>query len=466
MDKQEAHETMDSIQQRLTEYATGFSYENLTPEALFAGKLRIIDIFGVLIGGFFTEGSAMARKLAATMPQHDGATVIGTRMKTTPDMAAFVNGTTARYIEMSDTYHWPGSAGGHPSDMITPIFAAAEHAGASGREFIENVVLGYEIYLRISDVFPNRDFDHTNFCCLGTAIAAARLLKLSPQQIAQCISMAVVPNNSLRQARTGHQTMWRAAATGQAGRAGVFAAMLAQVGMEGATQPFEGKAGWCDFVARKRFELKTFGGNGTPFKITDTRLKFHASSGNTIAPIIAAEKVAALCNIKNIERVLVEVNAKTMGISGAGEQNTNPRSRESADHSVPFLVAAALKDGTVTPRTLNDAGLWNPEVRALMKKIEVSTDDEFTRAAARTPVENCARVTVVTTGGERLVGECSGTKKHKSSPAEDEAAVIEKFRTLAEDVLGVQRTNAVLERLRNLEDIKDVAALPAAFVFV
>lgn len=464
--EQGVHKAVDSIQQRLTEYAVDFSYDTLTPEAIHAAKVRIIDSFAVLMGGFFTEGSFMARNMAASMPQPDGATIIGTRMKTTLDMAAFVNGTTARYIEMSDTYHWPGSAGGHPSDVVTPILAVAEHTGASGHEFIANIVLAYEIYLRISDVFPNLDFDHTNFCCLSTAIAAAKLLKLTPQQLSHCISLAVVPNNSLRQARTGHQTMWRAAATGQAGRSGVFAALLAQAGMEGPHLPFEGKAGWCDHVARKRFTLDTLGGNATRFKIFDTRLKFHSSSGNTIAPILAAEKVAPLRNIKDVERILVEVNKKTMGISGAGEHNVNPGSRESADHSVPFLVAATLKDGTVTPRSFNDFSLWNPEVRALMKKIEVTENDEFTRASERVPVENCARVIVVTTSGERLVGESSSAKKSKSAHADDDAKIVEKFRGLSEDYLGAKRVNAILECLWKLEDLKDVAVLPASFVIV
>src|SRR4030095_11998288 len=101
-------------------------------------------------------------------------------------------------------------------------------------DFITAVVLGYEIYLRFSDVFPNRDFDHTNFCCIGTAVAAGKLFGLGPEQLSQCISMAAVPNVSLRQARMGHQSIWRAAASGQAGRAGGFAAPLARAGRDGA----------------------------------------------------------------------------------------------------------------------------------------------------------------------------------------------------------------------------------------
>src|SRR3990172_5570407 len=115
------NEPVDSIQQRLTSYACDLNYDGLSPEAIHVAKVRVIDNLGAPIGGFFGEPCRIARDLAAQMPNPDGATVIGTRMKTTPDMAAFANATTARYAEMNDSYHWPGSFGGHPSDVVTPV---------------------------------------------------------------------------------------------------------------------------------------------------------------------------------------------------------------------------------------------------------------------------------------------------------------------------------------------------------
>src|SRR5262249_6780219 len=151
------------------------------------------------------------------------------------------------------------------------------HAGASGRDFIAAIVLAYEVFIRISDVVHCEDFDNTNFCGLASAVAAARLFGLDHEQTAHAISMAVVPNNILRQARLGNITMYKGTVAGVAGRAGVFAAMLARAGMEGPHLPFEGKAGWCDHVARGRFSLDTFGGKGgEPFKIIYTGLKARA----------------------------------------------------------------------------------------------------------------------------------------------------------------------------------------------
>ena len=223
--KNNVNKAVDSIQQRLTSYACGLKYEDIPADVVHTAKVRVIDTLGALMAGFFGEPCFIARNVAAEMPDPNGATVIGTRMKTTPDMAAFVNATTSRYAEINDNYHWPGSFHGHASDTVTPVLAVAELTQAGGRDFITGVILAYEVYLRFSDVFNNQGFDISNFCCLSTAMAGAKLLGLTPEQLSHAISMAVVPNVSLKQVRIGHQSMFKAAATGQAGRAGVFAAM-------------------------------------------------------------------------------------------------------------------------------------------------------------------------------------------------------------------------------------------------
>ena len=457
------NKAVDSIQERLTSYASQLDYSGLSADAIHVTKVRVIDTLGALIAGFFAEPSRIARNLAAQMPNAAGATVIGARIKTTPDMAAFVNSTTARYIELTDSYHWPGSFGGHPSDVITSVLAAGEHAGINGREFITGVVLAYEVYLRISDVFHNTAFDHTNFACLGSAVGAGKVLGLSPSQLSHCISMAAVPNVILAQLRKGHLSMFKAAASGQAGRAGVFAAMLARAGMEGPHLPFEGKAGWCDHVALKRFSFDAMGGNGGSFKILDTSIKLRPSAGTTHAALLAAEKVAPLRDFKNVKQVTVEVYKFAYDQVGSGEHRWNPDSKETADHSIPYLVGVALMDGTVTPRSFNDSHLWNPELRALMQKIQVVENAEFTKAYQRKPVEHRARVTIVTGNGEHLVEESGGETDGLATPKSDEQ-VVEKFRGLTEEFLGAKQVNAIVERIWHLDEAENVAVIPPMFV--
>ena len=457
---------IDHIQESIARYAHGLRYEDFTADAVHAAKVRIIDTIGALLGGFFDESSRLARDVAAETPATD-ATIIGTRIKTTSGMAAFANGTASRCVEMNDYARKPGGRNGHPSDVVMPVFAAAEHMQVSGRDYITAVILAYEVYMRFADAVSDTAFDSVNFCSLGTAVAAGKLWGLSHERLAHCISIAAVANNELGQTRTGRLSMWKAVATGEAGRAGVFAASLARKGMEGPYLPFEGKNGWCKQVAHKQVTLDPMGGKGVRFGVQNSLLKPRAACFHTLASILAAEKVAPRLKdvVKEVTHINVEVyKYKERADAGVSEPGWwDPESREVADHSVPYTVAATLMDGTVTPRSFDDAHLWNPELRALLNKIEVVENKEFTAAYGRSPVQHCSRVTVTTRSGERIVGESGGLHGGLAEPWSD-AAVADKFRTLSEDFLGAKRANAALDLLWSLEDMKDVSAIPPAFI--
>ena len=195
--------------------------------------------------------------MAAGYLAPDGATILGTCIKTTVDMAALVNATTARYIKANDVYarYKPGYMHGHPSDVIMPLLGVAEHTHASGRECLTAIVLAYEIYLGLCDAVRNGGFDPAGFGCIAVAAGAGRLLGLNLEQLSHAIANAAVPNVMLKQVRTDHLTPWKAHAAGYAGKAGVFAAQLARAGAVGPHLPFEGESGWCAHVAGQRFSL-------------------------------------------------------------------------------------------------------------------------------------------------------------------------------------------------------------------
>ena len=466
-----SEDRFDAIQDRLARYAAQMDFAALDAATIHAAKVRIVDTLAAAVGGYGDEPCRIARELAADMPTPNGSTLLGTGIRVTPDAAAFVNATAARSAEMNDVYHRPGSRNGHPSDVIMPLLAIAEHARASGPQLIAAVVLAYEVYLRFADAALNKSFDAANFCCLGTAAGAGRLLELDPAALAHCISLAAIPNNALNQTRTGQLTMWKSAAAGQAGRAGVFAALLAAKGMEGPYLPFVGKHGWCNHIARDAIALAELGGEGTPFKIHESFVKPRAACLHTLAPILAAEKVAARVKgaLDDIERVTVEVyqaKERSLGAESntqsGGEHHWNPRSRETADHSIPYCVAATLVDGTVTPRSFDDAHLRDPVLRTLLSKVELREHDEFTSAYERTPVQYRSCVTAVSKRGERFVGETGGAHGDLSD-AMSEAEVSQKFQALVEPVLGADGTRRVLDALWHLEDSRDVSRIPPMF---
>ena len=245
----------------------------------------------------------------------------------------------------------------------------------------------------------------------------------------------------------------------------MFAALLAKAGMRGPNMPFAGKAGWSDHVARRPVTLQAFGGAGAPFKIHDTLIKPRASCATTISSILAAENAAAqLPAIEAIEKVKVEVYERAKIGMGTGEHHWNPDSRETADHSIPYVVAAALIDKRLTPASFANERLWSQEVRTLLPKIEVVADPEFTEAYDRVPVEHRTRVTVVLRNGEHLSGYAGGEAGDLSQNRSD-AEIEEKFRALTHHALTRQGADTALAMLWRLDATPDMAAIPGLFRF-
>ena len=454
----------DALRERIADYAMSLRFDDLDADTVHDTTLRFVDTVGALLGGFDGNPCVIARSLAEQVAVPSGATVLGTTLSTTPDLAAFANGTTSRYAELNDVYHWPGSAGGHPSDVVMPVFAAAEYGHASGRQLIVGIVLAYEIYLRFADATRIPGFDSATFVAIGSAVGAGSVLGLDATEMRNCISLAVLPNNALRQARTGHLSMWKAAAAGQAARGGVFAALLAKAGMQGPELPFEGTGGWLNAVARGPVVLDDFGGNGVRFKVRDTLIKPRASCATTISSILAAEHAyAAAGGPVEVELVLVETYRRAKEGMGTGEHHWNPSTRETADHSIPYVVSATLLDGTVGPTQFDPAHLANPRLRRILERVEVVEVPQFTEAYENHPVRHRTRVTVRTADGRTFTGESGGHLGDLSNPPSD-ADVTAKFHGVAKPRLGADQAERAAVTLWALAAIDDVAALPAELV--
>ncbi len=456
--------TVDSLQQQLTDQAFAFDASRLSEEAMLQVKLRIVDTLGALIAGQTGEAAHTARELVLQMsgpggPGAGGATIMGTQFKASPEMAAFVNAITARSAEMMDVYHYPGAFGGHPSDVVMPTFAAAEHVHASGRELITAVALAYEVFLSFSNVFRNNGFDDTNFGCIATAISASKLWRLSREQMSHAIAMAVVPNVALKQVRTDELTAWKVVATGHAGRAGLFAAMLAKQGLEGPSLPFEGKAGWLDHVARERLVLPTLGGGAVPLKILDTRIKMRPCAGETISSVLAAEMLhGKLGDLGTVRSVEVELYKRALERAATGEHHWSPKGRDAVANAIPYLIATALREGGIRLDSFDEAHLMNADTRALMQKITFVENPEFTKTY---PHDHRTRIVVTLADGRQVTGESGGGDDDLSSP-KTQAQIGEKFLSLTGDFLGRERATGLLERLWDLDKMADVADIPRA----
>jgi 2-methylcitrate dehydratase len=453
----------DAAQARIAAYAHGLRFDALPEEVVHGAKVRLIDTLGVLMGGFPGEPCSIARSVAAAQPMANGATVIGTRMRTTAEMAGFVNGTTLRFLDMNDNYNWPGSAHGHPSDALAAVLAAAEVAGANGRDLISAVVLAYEVFLRTSDMFRNQSMDTANLTCLASAVAAARLYGLDMEGIEQAISMAVVPNIILKQVRRGRKSMFKAVATGHAARAGVFSADLARAGMTGPDMPFDGEAGWYANAAHGRFDDIAWGGEGGEFRILLSGIKLRPANAGSIAAILAAERIAPISTFEEIKRVTVAVSAYTRRAVGSGPVPWAPDTREIADHSIPYLVATTLLDGTVDIGSFEPHKLRDARMRAMLPNIEVVEDAGYTRAYNDTPPRELARVTVLMADGTRREGLSEDSSDGLNEKRSD-TQIERKFRALAEPHIGAAQVKIVLDLLWHAEELPNLSSVLEALV--
>lgn len=447
----------DAVQERLVVQTLGLGAQPLADAPLHAAKGRILDTIGALYAGFDGPPCRIARAAAKTLYQADGATIAGTADRSTIDFAAFVNGTTARFAELNDTHHVAGKPGLHASDTILPLLAVAEYRHSSGSEYATAVAVAYQISIELLHGTDAGLLDTTNYVAFGTAAGAAVLLDLSAEQLRHCFSLAAVSSNAPARVRLGDASMWKAAASGEAGRRGVQAALLAAHGMEGPSEPFSGTAGWLALTGSSedawRDRIDTASG------IETTIIKPRGACGKTIPAILAAEKVhPQLAGRGAVERVLVETYRDAKLRNGTGAHHWQPTSRETADHSIPYVVAAALVDGTVGPPQFDPRHLADPELAALVQTVQVAEEPEFTKLYEGTPCVHRTRVTVSTADGAELVGESGGDYGEISDPM-SEAELETKFHGLVEGRLGAERSRRLAATLWQLEQMGDVADL-------
>jgi 2-methylcitrate dehydratase len=249
--------------------------------------------------------------------------------------------------------------------------------------------------------------------------------------------------------------MWKGCATAAAVRTGLFAAELAADGMTGPGDPFEARDGLWHHLAIEAPLWGPFGGGAEPFRITSTTFKAYPAVVHTQGPIGLMLELRQQIAAKDVASVHVATYGEAVRRTAAETQKWDPETRETADHSMPYLIAVALQDGAITPATFAPARIKDAALRPIIKKLTVVEDPDFTR---RYPVESCSRVEVTTTDGRRLTAETSHPKGNYRNPLTD-ADVEKKFYGLASTALEAARSERVLAEAWNLEKAATIEPL-------
>jgi 2-methylcitrate dehydratase len=444
----------DRITRLLAGYASSVAAKGLADETVHEVKRRVLDSIGVAMAALDGDAPTAARAYAADVPDPNGATVWGSALRASPEVAGFANGILVRYLDFNDTYLSKEPL--HPSDVIAPLMALAEWRDRPSADLLAAIAAAYEVSVTLCDAASLRahGWDHVNYIGIGVACAAGRLLQLPPERIEQAVSIATVPHAAMRETRAGELSMWKGAAAANAARDALFATLLAEKGMTGPARPFEGEMGFVrqlldgeafDEEALSRLEAKA-----PPRRILDTHIKYwpveyHAQSAVDAALQFPAGLLRDADRIKSIE---IDTFDAAYQIIAKDPEKWDPKTRETADHSLQYIVVAALLDGEVTRRTFEPERFRDPRILGILKnRVTVREDPEL---SAGYPEGIPNRITVTTTGEDREVREVRHPRGHARNPMTDEE-VVAKFRTNAEGRLDAARAASVERLVWDLE---------------
>src|SRR5437762_4244034 len=368
---------MDNLAHRLARYANNLRFEDLPEKTVHEVKRRFIDSLGCAMGAISGEPARIARILACTVRSTPSASVIGTRHESSPEWAAFSNGVHFRYLDYTDPYLSLEPA--HPSDNIAAVLAAGEPARAHGRDIITATALAYEVQCRLCDAasIRARGWDHVTYGAFSTALACARLMKLDPEKTRHAVNIAGVACAAMRQSRAGELSHWKGVAFADAARRGVYSALLARSGMTGPAPIFEGQMG---FEKQLGVSLGDVGEKfkGAPAMILNTSIKYWPAEYHSQSAIEAALSLRKeIGDPAKVKSMTIESHDASVDIIGSEPEKWKPATRETADHSLPYITAIALIDGEVTDKQFDRERFSHPSVWKFLENVKVERNSEL-----------------------------------------------------------------------------------------
>ena len=447
---------MDATTEKLVDYTMGVRYEDLPVKTVMATKQRILDTLGCVAGAYDHPVSVSARRLAQRYSMDTDATILGGPVGVAPEMAAFANSTMLRLLDLSDTYRV--QSGGHPSDILGAILAAAEMGDGDGKSLITAVAVGYEIYCSCCDAadLNGKGWDQPVYGVVASALAAGKLMGLDRAQMGHATAMAITPNLATLQTRSGELSNWKGCAGANAARNGLFAAILAEEGFTGPDQPIEGKFGLWDMVEAFEWPLEI---GKPPYRIANSHVKCFPVCYHGQTAVWTALEMRDRFELEDIEAVKIDTYAVAKGLLADAPSRWAPQTPETADHSLPYVVSLALRDGGIGLDSYDDDKLFDPDLAELMQRISVEAPDEMTDAYPQT---SPSRITVRLKDGSETQNGLTYPKGHNQAPMSD-AEIASKFRGLFTVYRDEVSADVMIELIGRLDTVPDIEAVFEAF---
>jgi len=423
-------------------------FEQLSDNAQKQLKIRLLDSLGTAIGAMEGPPVQAIRQMIDDLGGTKSSTLIGGG-QTAPDRAALCNSALVRYLDFNDSYLAKGETC-HPSDNIGSILAAGETTDLSGKDFLAALAVAYQVQCRLSDEAPVRDkgFDHTTQGSYAVAAGVSKALKLDEEKTANAISIAGTALNALRVTRTGALSNWKGLAYPHTAFGGTHAAFLAKYGITGPPAVFEGNKGFMDSIAG---EFSIDWSDENLERVTDTIIKKYN------AEIHSQSSIEGIIELKNkhgfyaddVEKVEIDIFDVAYHIIGGGEEGdkTIVHTKEEADHSLQYMVSAALLDGQVMPEQYQQDRIGADDIQSLLQKIQVSPKKEYSE---RFPDEMPVKLTVHLKNGNSHSIEKKDYEGFHTRPMSWET-VIQKFDGLAAAYTSKELQTQIINTVQNFE---------------
>jgi 2-methylcitrate dehydratase len=439
-----------TLVEKLAGFVERASYEELSDNARLQIKVRILDALGCAIGAANGEPVRMIREQVDDFGGKERCTLIGGR-KSAPDLAAFFNSARVRYLDFNDSYLAKGETC-HPSDNLGAILAAAEYANANGNEVMTALAVAYQVQCRLSDVAPVRakGFDHSTQGAYAAAAGVAKALRLDRTRIANAIAISGTALNALRVTRTGALSNWKGLAYPFTCFAATHAAFMAMRGITGPGEVFEGNKGFQEAIAGK-FDLDW--DREDLERVTRTIVKKYNAeihSQSTLEGVLELRSQHSL-RANNIERIDLETFSVAYNIIGGGEEGGKMlvRTKEEADHSLPYMIAAAILDGEVTPKQYLPERILKDDVQNLLRRVNIRPNDVF---SVLFPDRMKCRLTIYLKNQTTVDITKDDYEGFFTRPMSFDR-VTEKFHSLAEPFADENLRTAIVDAVLDLENV-------------
>ncbi len=427
------------------------SYGDLSREASHQIKVRVLDSLGCAFGALEADPIRMLKRQIEDFDGSGLCTLIGGG-KAAPDRAAFYNSALVRYLDFNDAYLAKGETC-HPSDNLGAVLAASEYAKRSGQDLMTALAVSYQVQCRLSDLAPVRStgFDHTTQGSYAVAAGVSKALGLDRTRTANAIAICGTAFNALRVTRTGILSNWKGLAYPNTAFVCTHGTFLAMRGITGPLEVFEGNKGFMEAIAG-RFEVDW--SKEDLERVTQTFLKrFNAEihSQAVLEGTLELRQEYALTG-EQIEKIEIEIFDVAYNIIGGGEEGdkTLVRTKEEADHSLPYLVAVAVLDGQVMPEQYRPVRIRSQDVQALLRKVIIRPSGKYSR---RFPDEMPCRITLMLRDGRTITKEKRDYEGFRTRPLSWETAV-KKFEQLASSSIGRSSCQKIIEAASRLESIQ------------